>query len=89
MGLGVDFVLPLSQQEQQQEEQEPLQNLTEGLKFGTRTYLSIINSLIKKEIQPKIFSDQKCFQPNFFRPKFFFNLKFSTKIFFDQIYFFD
>ena len=30
LGLGVDFVLPLSQQEQQEEEEEPHQNLPEG-----------------------------------------------------------
>ena len=31
LGLGVDFVLPLSkQEEQQQEEQEPHQNIPEG-----------------------------------------------------------
>ena len=32
LGLGVDFVLPLSQQEEQQqeEEQEPHQNIPEG-----------------------------------------------------------
>ena len=30
LGLGVDFVLPLSQQQQQQQQQEPHQNIPEG-----------------------------------------------------------
>ena len=49
LGLGVDFVLPLSQQEEQQqeEEQEPHQNIPEG------NILEVLN-LAKSHTKPKI-----------------------------------